>query len=377
MAAKDATTVEVPGPDGSRDVRISSPDRELWPGTGITKLELAEYFVRVGTWFMPIVGHRPITLQRFPTGIDGEEFFAKNPPRGVPEYAQTVTLTYPSGRKHPQLVLNELAVAVWAVQMNTITIHPWPVSVTGTRGDTDNPDELRIDLDPQPGRDFHDAATAALELRTVLAELDLTAYAKTSGNRGVHVHARIQPTHEFLDVRHGVIAIARELERRLPDLVTTSWWKEERGEKVFVDFNQANRDRTIASAFSPRPLPSAAVSMPVAWDDLTDVTPADFTVRTVPPLVEKGKDPWASMPDSVGTIDGALEWWERDVADGLPELNFPPDYPKMPGEPPRVQPSKKKYEDDDEYLPDEGGYLRSNPEEPPGGWDSPHRRRRR
>jgi DNA ligase D len=375
MAAKDATTLEVPGPDGAREVRISSPGRELWPGTGITKLDLAEYFVTVGPWFMPIVGHRPITLQRFPTGIDGEEFFAKNPPRGVPEYAQTVTLTYPSGRKHPQLVLNELAVAVWAVQMNTITLHPWPVSVTGDTGDTDNPDELRIDLDPQPGRDFHDAAVAALELKAVLADLGLTAYAKTSGNRGVHVHARIEPSHEFLDVRHGVIAIARELERRLPELVTTSWWKEERGEKVFVDFNQANRDRTIASAFSPRPLKGAPVSMPVAWDDLTDVSPSDFTVRTVPPLVEKGKDPWASMPDSVGSIEGALAWWERDVADGLPELNFPPDYPKMPGEPPRVQPSKKRYEDS-EYLPDEGGYMRHNPEEPPGGWDSPRRRRR-
>jgi DNA ligase D len=375
MAAKDATTLEVPGPEGTREVRISSPGRELWPGTGITKLELAEYLVTVGPWFMPIVGHRPITLQRFPTGIDGEEFFAKNPPRGAPEYAQTVTLTYPSGRKHPQLVLNELAVAVWAVQMNTITLHPWPVSVTGDTGDTDNPDELRIDLDPQPGRDFHDAAVAALELKAVLGDLGLTAYAKTSGNRGVHVHARIEPSHEFLDVRHGVIAIARELERRLPELVTTSWWKEERGEKVFVDFNQANRDRTIASAFSPRPLKGAPVSMPVAWDDLTDVSPSDFTVRTVPPLVEKGKDPWASMPDSVGSIEGALAWWERDVADGLPELNFPPDYPKMPGEPPRVQPSKKRYEDS-AYLPDEGGYMRDNPEEPPGGWDSPRRRRR-
>jgi bifunctional non-homologous end joining protein LigD len=216
---------------------------------------------------------------------------------------------------------------------------------------------------------------AALALKEVLADLNLTAYAKTSGNRGVHVHARIEPTHEFLDVRHGVIAIARELERRLPDLVTTSWWKEERGEKVFVDFNQANRDRTIASAFSPRPLTGAPVSMPVSWDDLTEVTPSDFTVRTVALMVEKGKDPWASMPDSVGTIDGALAWWDRDAADGLPELNFPPDYPKMPGEPPRVQPSKKRYEDS-EYLPDEGGYMRDNPEEPPGGWDSPRRRRR-
>ncbi len=375
MAAKDARMVEVPGPDGVREVRISSPDRELWPGTGITKLVLAEYLVSVGAWFMPVVGGRPITLQRFPDGIEGEEFFAKNPPRGAPDYAQTVTLTYPSGRKHPQLVLNELAVGVWAIQMNTITLHPWPVTVTGEPGDTDNPDELRIDLDPQPGRGFGDAATAALVLRDVLAEVGLTGYAKTSGNRGVHIHARIEPTHEFLDVRHGVIAIAREVERRLPELVTTAWWKEERGEKVFVDFNQANRDRTIASAYSPRPLPGAPVSMPVAWDDLLEVSPQDFTVRTVPAMVANGQDPWATMPGHVGDITAALAWWERDVADGLPELSFPPDYPKMPGEPPRVQPSKKRYEDS-AYIPDEGGYLRDNPQEPPGGWDAARRRRR-
>lgn len=375
MAAKDATTLEVPGPEEVRQVRISSPDRVMWPDCGVTKLQLAEYFVAVGDWLMPVVGQRPITLQRFPGGIDGEEFFAKNPPRGLPDYAETVMLTYPSGRKHPQIVLNELAVAVWAVQMNTVTIHPWPVRATGKPHALDNPDELRIDLDPQPGRDFGDAVTAALGLRDVLTELGLTAYAKTSGNRGVHVHARIDADHEFLDVRHGVIAIARELERRMPDHVTTAWWKEERGQKVFVDFNQANRDRTIASAYSPRPLPGAPVSMPVAWDDLESVHPKDFTVHTVPQMVRSGTDPWASIGDRVGSISGALTWWERDVANGLGELNFPPDYPKMPGEPPRVQPSKKRYEDD-EYLPSEGGYMRDNPEEPPGGWDSPRRRRR-
>ena len=161
--------------------------------------------------------------------------------------------TYPSGRKHPQLVIDEIASAVWAAQMNTITFHPWPVRTA----DVDNPDELRIDLDPQPGRGFKDAVEAAYALREVMAEIGLTAWAKTSGNRGVHVYARVAPTHEFLDVRHGVIGIARELERRLPDLVTTSWWKEERGERIFVDFNQACRDRTIASAYSPRPLPGA------------------------------------------------------------------------------------------------------------------------
>ncbi len=365
--AADATILEIPGPDGGiRKVRLSSPTRVLWPDARITKLDLAHYLVAVGERFMPLVGQRPVTLQRFPTGIEGEEFYSKNPPRGVPEFAHTVTVTYPSGRRHPQLVIDELATAVWAVQMNTITFHPWPVTVGDGAHALDNPDELRIDLDPQPGRSFAEVVTAALALREVLGEAGLTAYPKTSGNRGVHVYSRIIPDHEFLDVRHGVIAIARELERRLPDLVTTAWWKEERGDKIFVDFNQANRDRTIASAYSPRPLPGAPVSMPCSWDELDGVAARDFTVLTVPDLVASQPDPWAEIAATAGDLGPALAWWERDVADGLPELNFPPDYPKMPGEPPRVQPSKKRYEDED-YLQSEGGYLRDNPEEPPGG----------
>ncbi|MEP6796827.1 MAG: DNA primase small subunit domain-containing protein, partial [Lapillicoccus sp.] len=317
---------------------------------------------------------RPVTLQRFPTGIEGEEFYSKNPPRGVPAYSRTVTVTYPSGRSHPQLVVDELATAVWAVQMNTITFHPWPVSVADAPDSLDNPDELRIDLDPQPGRAFSDVIEAAVTLRGVLDDLGLTAYPKTSGNRGIHVYARITPDHEFLDVRHGVIAVARELERRLPDLVTTAWWKEERGDKIFVDFNQANRDRTIASAYSPRPLPGAPVSMPCSWEQLPDVTSADFTVRTVPDLVASQPNPWADINNAPGDLRPALAWWERDLADGLGELNFPPDYPKMPGEPPRVQPSKQRYDDED-YQQSEGGYLRDNPEEPPGGWESARQRR--
>src|SRR6478609_11707344 len=245
-----ATVLEVPGPDGAtRKVRVSSPDRVMWPEVGVTKLELAEYVVAIGDGLLRAVGDRPVTLQRYPDGIEGEAFYSKNPPRGVPEWTRTVMCTYPSGRRHPQLVVDEVATAVWAVQMNTVTFHPWPVRAA----DNDNPDELRIDLDPQPGRDFRDAVEAALALRELLRELGLTPWVKTSGNRGVHVHARVRATHEFLDVRHGVIGVARELERRLPDLVTTAWWKEERGERVFVDFNQACRDRTIASAYSPRP----------------------------------------------------------------------------------------------------------------------------
>ena len=341
--AKDARVLEIPGPDGVvREVRISSPDRLIWPSTtdpGISKLQLAKYTVAVADAMMRALGDRPVTLQRFPTGIEGEEFFSKNPPRGVPGWARSVICTYPSARSHPQLVIDEIATAVWAVQMNTVTFHPWPVR----SADNDNPDELRIDLDPQPGTGFADAVRAAYVLKDLLSELGLTGWAKTSGNRGVHVYARISPTHEFLEVRHAVIAIARELERRMPDEVTTAWWKEERGKKVFVDFNQANRDRTIASAYSPRPLPGAPVSMPVAWDRLADVGPGDFTVRTVPAALAADGDAWSGIDDVVGDVSAALAQWDLDVAErGLGEMPFPPDFPKMPGEPRRVQPSRKR-----------------------------------
>lgn len=342
---------EVPGPDGLRRVTMTSPDKVLWPatprGAAVTKRDLAGYLLAVAEPFLRINGDRPMTLQRFPEGIEGEEFFAKRPPRGAPGFLRTVTCTYPSRRRHDQLVFDEPASLAWAAQMATVTFHPWPVRTANL----DNPDEFRIDLDPQPGRGFADAVEAALALREVMAEAGLTAYVKTSGNRGVHVYARIAPTHEFTDVRHGVIGVARELERRLPDLVTTSWWKEERGERVFVDFNQANRDRTIAGAYSPRPLPGAPVSTPVTWDELADATPADLTVWTVPRLLAERACPWASMDDHRGDLAGALGLWEADLERGLGELNFPPDYPKMPGEPPRVPPSRRRADRDaDEYL---------------------------
>ncbi len=335
-------TVTVPGPGGqAREVRVTSPDRVLWPDCGITKGELAQYVASVGPALLRSLAGRPVTLQRFPTGIDGEAFYSKNPPQGVPDWVRTVMCRYPSGRRHAQLVVDEIGAAVWAVQMNTVTFHPWPVRGTGSPA-LDNPDELRIDLDPQPGRGFGDAVEAALALRDLMAEVGLVAYAKTSGNRGVHVFARIEPTHEFLDVRHAVIGIARELERRLPDLVTTAWWKEERGEKVFVDYNQACRDRTIAAAYSPRPLPGAPVSTPVTWAELPTVDPAELTVRTVPQRLAALGDPWASLDDQAGSVLPALGLWAADLDRGLGELSFPPDYPKMPGEPPRVQPSKRR-----------------------------------
>ncbi|MEP7193369.1 MAG: non-homologous end-joining DNA ligase [Actinomycetota bacterium] len=340
--ASSAKVLRVPGPDDVvRDVRISSPDRVMWQDAAITKWDLATYVAAVTEGLMRALGDRPVTLQRFPDGVQGEEFFSKNPPRGVPEWARSVICTYPSGRSHPQLVIDEIATAVWAVQMNTVTFHPWPVRSS----DNDNPDELRIDLDPQPGTAFTEAARAAYVLKDLLAEIGLTGWAKTSGNRGVHVFARISPTHEFLDVRHGVIGIARELERRMPGEVTTAWWKEERGQKVFVDFNQANRDRTIAAAYSPRPLPGAPVSMPVPWERLAEVEPGDFTIATVPAILAAEGDAWAGIDDAAGDVSAAVALWDQDVAErGLGELPFPPDFPKMPGEPRRVQPSRKRHE---------------------------------
>jgi DNA ligase D len=326
---------------GEREVRISHPERVLWPQAGLTKLDLANYIIEVGDAFIAANGDRPVSLQRFPESIDGEQFFSKNPPRGAPDYLRTVMVVYPSGRTHPQLVLDEPAAAVWAVQMNTVVFHPWP----SRAGNSDNPDQLRIDLDPQPGTDFGDAIPAAIELRAVLAEAGLDAFVKTSGNRGLHVFAPIEATREFQLVRHAVIAAARELERRMPDRVTTAWWKEERGEKIFVDFNQANRDRTMAGAYSPRALAHAPVSCPLEWDELEGADPREFTIATVPERLRTTGDPWAGFGEAPGTIDELLAWWERDVAAGLGELPFPPDYPKMPGEPPRVQPSRARKPD--------------------------------
>ncbi|HEV7951352.1 MAG TPA: non-homologous end-joining DNA ligase [Glaciihabitans sp.] len=335
--AAEATTITVGGAEG-RDIRISSPSRVLWPEVGITKLDLANYLVAVGDAFVEANGDRPVSLQRFPKDVTGEQFFSKNPPRGVPDFVRTVEVTFPSGRTHPQLVIDEIAAAVWMVQMNTVVFHPWP----SLSANTNNPDQIRVDLDPQEGTDFHDAIAVAHTLREVLIEAKLTPFIKTSGNRGLHVFAPITPDHEFLDVRHAVIAAAREVERRMPDAATTSWWKEERGKKIFLDYNQAARDRTTAGAYSPRPLAHAPVSCPLGWDELDGADPHNYTVLTVPERLQKVGDPWAGMASHAAPLTTLLEWWEKDLGNGLGELPFPPDYPKMPGEPPRVQPSKAR-----------------------------------
>ncbi|WP_309104180.1 non-homologous end-joining DNA ligase [Microbacterium sp.] len=340
--ASERVTLTVADPDGEREVALSSPNRAVWPdppsGSGpITKAELAEYAQLVAEPFLAANGHRPVSLERFRDGIGSEGFFSKNPPKGTPDFVEAVTVTYNSGRRHPQIVLTRPSAIVWAVQMNTVVFHPW----ASLAAESDNPVELRIDLDPQPGTDFSAAIPAAHALREVLREAGLEAFIKTSGNRGLHVFAPIEPAHEFLVVRHAVIAAGRELERRMPDKVTMNWWKEERGERIFIDFNQANRDRTMAGAYSPRALPGATVSTPVEWDELDGLDPSRFTVRSIPQRLADVGDPWARMQENPGRIDVLLEWWERDLSDGLGELSFPPEFPKMPGEPPRVQPSKK------------------------------------
>ena len=336
--ASPRITLVAPGPHGDREIGLSSPDRVLWPELDITKRELAEYFLAVAEPFLAANGHRPVSLERFPDGIGGESFFSKNPPKGAPDFVEAVTVTYNSGRRHPQLIVSEIGTAVWAAQMNTIVFHPWAWRASGPAP----PGARRRQLYPPPGTGVAAAVTAAHELRAVLREAGLVAWIKTSGNRGLHVFCPIEPTHEFLDVRHAVIAAARELERRMPDAVTTSWWKEERGRRIFVDFNQANRDRTMAGAYSPRALPTATVSTPVRWDELDGLDPSAFTVRSIPERLASVGDPWADFGAEPGRIDTLLEWWQRDLDDGLGELPFPPEFPKMPGEPPRVQPSRAK-----------------------------------
>ncbi|MDG4802119.1 non-homologous end-joining DNA ligase [Micromonospora sp. WMMD980] len=324
---------------GGRAVRLSSPDRVIFPQRGFTKADVFHYYLAVGEGIMRALRDRPTTLQRFPEGIEGEMFFSKRvPTRGVPPWIRTAEISFPSGRKADELCPADLAHVAWAAQMGTVVLHPWPVRAA----DTDRPDELRVDLDPQPGTGFADAVTAAGELRALLDELGVPGWPKTSGGRGVHVYLRIQPRWTFVEVRRATIALARELERRRPELVTTAWWKEERGRRVFVDFNQTARDRTIACAYSLRANARATVSTPVDWAELTDVDPDDFHLGTVPARLAERGDPHAGIDDAPWDITPLLEWAERDAADGLGDLPYPPEYPKMPGEPKRVQPSKDR-----------------------------------
>lgn len=328
---------------GDREVLISSPQRLVF--ADVTKLQLAQYYAQVAGPLFTALKQRPTTLERWPDGVRpgmklGEDgFYSKRLPKGAPDWVRGVEITFPSGRTAVQVCPTESAVAVWAAQMGTITFHPWPVR----SADVDRPDQLRFDLDPTAGLTFSDAVRVAGYVRQLLEELGLTAFVKTSGGRGVHVFAPIEPRWDFIEVRHAVIALAREVERRHRDQVTTNWWKEERGQRVFIDFNQAARDRTMASAYSVRANAGATVSTPVRWEELEQVHPEQFTVFSVPARLADQGDPWADMSQFSGSIETLLQWWERDVAVGLGELPYPPDYPKMPGEPPRVAPSRARH----------------------------------
>jgi len=352
MAKTAAATVSA----GGREVRVSSPDRIVYEATDrtptITKLEVCQYFAAVGTALMRRVGSRPTALERWPGGYrdgmrlstgygdEGDGFYQKRLPRGAPDYVETVEVTFPSGCTAAELCPTEPAALVWAGHMGTLTFHPWPVR----RPDVDHPDELRLDLDPQPGTTFSDAVRVADVARELLEELGLRGYPKTSGNRGVHIYVRIRPDWTFDEVRHAAIGFGRELARR-DDGVTIEWWKELRGARLFLDVNQNLRDRTIASAWSLRPRPGAPVSTPMTWSALAAVRdPREFHLLSVPDYLTDG-DPWEDMDSTAYSLEPLLELWES-----LPggEMNFPPDYPKMPGEPPRVQPSKKVAEHWDE-----------------------------
>ncbi len=350
MAATHAAIIDA----GGREVRVSNPDRVIFPPTErtspITKLDVVEYYVSVGDGIMRALERRPTTLERWPKGVHpgirlstrekggGDAFYQKRIPQGAPDYVQTARIQFPSGRHADEICPTELAVVAWAAQMGTITFHPWPVR----REDVEHPDELRLDLDPQPGTDFADAVRVAAEARTLLGELGYTGFPKTSGGRGVHIYVRIEPRWTFTDMRHAAIAFGRELERRRPGQVTTRWWKEERGQRIFVDYNQNARDRTIASPYSIRPKPGAPVSAPVMWEELPDVAPEDFTVATMPARVAEVGDRHAAINDSNYSLLPLLDMYEADAAEGRGDMPYPPDYPKMPGEPKRVQPSRDR-----------------------------------
>ncbi|HEX4735083.1 MAG TPA: non-homologous end-joining DNA ligase [Thermoleophilaceae bacterium] len=352
MARSEETFVDA----GGREVRVSSPGRVIFPATertpDVTKLDIVKYYLSVEDGILRALRQRPTTLERWPKGVHpgmvistrdwsgGDAFFQKRIPKGAPEWVQTARIEFPSGRTADEICPTEVAVIAWAAQMGTITFHPWPVR----SDDVDHPDELRLDLDPQPGTDFDDAVRVAATARELLADLGYTGFPKTSGGRGIHIYVRIEPKWTFTDVRHAAIAFGRELENRLPGEVTTKWWKEERGERIFVDYNQNARDRTIASAYSIRPKPGAPVSAPLDWDELPEIQPEDFTVASMPARFADVGDRHAAIDDKHHSLQPLLDMYK---AQGDGDMPYPPDYPKMPGEPKRVQPSRDRDRDRD------------------------------
>ena len=331
--ASPKTVIEVAG----REVAVSNPQKVYFPRTGHTKLDIVQYYLAVAGGALRGVSGRPMALKRFVNGAEEEPFFQKRAPSSRPSWIETAQLSFPSGRVADEVVLRDAAGLAWVANLGCIDLNPHPVLAT----DLNHPDELRVDLDPVPGVPWSQILDVALVARSVLADYGLTGWAKTSGSRGMHIYARITPSWAFTDVRRAAVAVAREIERRAPELATSKWWKEER-HGVFVDYNQNAKDRTVASAYSVRPLPDARVSTPLTWDEVPGVDPAAFTIDTVPGRFAKIGDPWEGIDEAVGSLDDLLAQADRDEAAGLPDAPWPPHYEKQTGEEARVQPSKRR-----------------------------------
>jgi DNA ligase D len=321
MAAGKSKTPAVELDVGEHTVRISSPDRVYFAARGETKLDLASYYISVGDGIVRALRERPCMLHRFPDGVSGEKVHQKRVPHGSPPWLETVRVEFPRyGRHADELCVTKLADVIWAVQMSTVEFHPW----NSRRADTERPDEWRIDLDPMPECGFDTVRRVAHVVEEVLDELGATGWPKTSGGKGLHVYVRIAPEWSFGDVRRAALAFAREVERRAPDEVTTTWWRKDRDpRKLFVDYNQNTRDHTIASAYSVRGVPEAIVSTPIAWDEITDVDPRDFTIATVPSRFAKLGDLHAGIDDTAFSLQPLLEWAERDERSGIPDPGSP------------------------------------------------------
>jgi bifunctional non-homologous end joining protein LigD len=333
VAKKTATMIEAAG----REVRLSSPEKVYFPEPGFTKLDLATYYIAVEDAAVNQLRERPGTMKRFVNGVEADFFFQKRVPKGAPDWLQTATVQFPSGRSATELVANDAAHLVWAVNLGVIDFNPWPAR----REDLDHPDELRVDLDPTPEVGFAEVREVALVVREVLEDHGLRGFPKTSGSRGIHINVRVEPRWDFTEVRRAALALAREVERRVPEKATSKWWKEER-HGVFVDYNQNARDRTIASGYSVRPVADARVCCPVTWDEVPDVEPGDLRLDTVPDRVTKLGDPSAEIDEHAGSLQQLLDLAQRDEEQGLGDAPWPPHFRKQRGEPKRVQPSKAK-----------------------------------
>ena len=334
MSEKVTVPLELAG----HTVSVTSADKVFFVERGDTKLDLVNYYLAVEEPILRSMGGRPVLLQRFPDGASGKSFFQKRVPEKRPDWLATVIVSTPNGTESEALVIEDIAHVVWAVNIGCLGFHVWPAQAA----DLDHADELRIDLDPTPGVNFAMIREGAHEVRRLLDEAGLVSHPKTSGNKGLHIYVRLEPQWTSYEVRAGAVALARELERRRPDLMTAAWWKEERGERVFVDFNQNAPHKTIFGAWSVRARPGAQVSTPMTWDEVDTLHPDELTIATVPALVARRGDPWADMVDNPQSLEPLLAWSARDMANGLMDAPWPPVYPKQPNEPPRVAPSRAR-----------------------------------